>query len=75
MNRLSEEHQVPAENLLTPDTVRRVMWAPAGSDLTAIGDQLRRLGTREWQIELTAPMLLDAVVSGSASAGSTQPVD
>jgi ribonuclease D len=75
MNRLSEEHQVPAENLLTPDTVRRVMWAPAGSDLTAIGDQLRRLGTREWQIELTAPMLLDAVISGSASAGSTQPVD
>jgi ribonuclease D len=75
MNRLSEEHQVPAENLLTPDTVRRVMWAPAGSDVTAIGDQLRRLGTREWQIELTAPMLLDAVVSGSASAGSTQPVD
>jgi len=78
MNRLSEEHQVPAENLLTPDTVRRVMWAPAGSDLTTIGDQLRRLGAREWQIELTAPMLLDAVVSapaGSAPAGSTQPVD
>ena len=77
MNRLSEEHQVPAENLLTPDTVRRLMWAPAGSDLTAIGDQLRRLGAREWQIELAAPTLLEAVVSasGSAPAGSPQPVD
>jgi ribonuclease D len=63
MNRLSEEHQVPAENLLTPDTVRRVMWEPAGADLSAIGDQLRELGAREWQIELTAPMLLDAVDS------------
>ena len=63
MNQLSEEHQVPAENLLTPDTVRRVMWEPAGSDLAAIGDQLRELGAREWQIELCAPMLLDAVVS------------
>jgi len=73
MNRLSEEHQVPAENLLTPDTVRRVMWAPAGTDLIAIGDQLRTLGAREWQIELTAPMLLDAVVS--APAGTAQPVD
>jgi len=73
MNQLSEKHQVPAENLLTPDTVRRVMWAPAGSDLSAIGDQLRTLGAREWQIELTAPMLLDAVLS--AAAGPTQPVD
>ena len=50
---------MPAENLLTPDTVRRVMWEPAGADLPALGDQLRALGAREWQIELTAPMLLD----------------
>jgi ribonuclease D len=68
MARLSEEHQVPAENLLTPDTVRRVMWEPGGADLSAIGDQLRELGAREWQIELTAPMLLDAILSA-------QPVD
>jgi ribonuclease D len=63
MTRLSEELQVPAENLLTPDTVRRVMWEPAGSDRDAIADQLRRLGAREWQVELTAPMLHDAVVT------------
>ena len=75
MNRLSEEHQVPAENLLTPDTVRRVMWAPAGSDLAAIGDQLRELGAREWQIELTAPMLLDAVVSARPGSALPQSVD
>src|SRR4051812_27167853 len=68
MARLSEEHQVPAENLLTPDTVRRVMWDPAGADLSALGAQLRKLGAREWQIELTAPMLLDAIQA-------TQPVD
>src|SRR4029453_17233298 len=40
MTRLSEEHQVPAENLLTPDTVRRVMWEPAGPDVAAISGQL-----------------------------------
>jgi ribonuclease D len=67
MTRLSEEHQVPAENLLTPDTVRRVMWEPAGADLAAICGQLRALGAREWQIELTAPMLLDAVASAQPS--------
>jgi ribonuclease D len=63
MAQLSEEHQVPAENLLSPDTVRRVMWEPAGSDLDAIEAQLRELGAREWQIGLTAPMLTDAVTS------------
>jgi ribonuclease D len=61
MTRLSEEHQVPAENLLSPDTVRRVMWEPSGSDVDAIAAQLRKLGARPWQVELTAPMLCDAV--------------
>jgi ribonuclease D len=77
MNRLSEEHTVPAENLLSPDTVRRVMWAPRAPGLTAIRDQLRELGAREWQIELTAPMLLDAVVSAPSapSAPGARPPD
>ncbi|HEX3930082.1 MAG TPA: HRDC domain-containing protein [Nocardioides sp.] len=63
MARLSEEHDVPAENLLAPDTVRRVMWEPAGSDETAVATQLRELGAREWQVALTASMLAEAVVS------------
>jgi ribonuclease D len=63
MAQLSEEHQVPAENLLSPDTVRRVMWEPAGTDAEAIAAQLRELGAREWQVGLTTPMLVDAVTS------------
>jgi ribonuclease D len=66
MARLSEELQVPAENLLSPDTVRRVMWEPAGSDAESVGVQLRGLGAREWQVTLTAPMLADAVASAGA---------
>jgi ribonuclease D len=58
---------VPAENLLSPDTVRRVMWEPAGADADAVGDQLRQLGAREWQVELTAPMLADAVAAARAA--------
>jgi ribonuclease D len=68
MARLSEEHQVPAENLLSPDAVRRVMWEPAGADLDAIAAQLRDLGARPWQVELTAPMLRDAVLSAQPPA-------
>ena len=66
MARLSEQLDVPAENLLTPDTVRRVMWEPAGEDLPALIDQLRALGAREWQIELTAPMLLESVAGAQS---------
>jgi ribonuclease D len=66
MARLSEQLEVPAENLLTPDTVRRVMWEPAGEDLPALIDQLRALGAREWQIELTAPMLLESVAGAQS---------
>ncbi len=70
MAHLSEDHQIPAENLLSPDTVRRVMWEPAGSDAAAVGTQLRELGAREWQIELTAPMLVDAITSATAAASA-----
>jgi ribonuclease D len=66
MAQLSEQLEVPAENLLTPDTVRRVMWEPAGADLPALSDQLRALGAREWQIELTAPMLLESVAGAQS---------
>jgi ribonuclease D len=65
MGRLAEEHQLPAENLLSPDTVRRVMWEPAGDDVPAISQQLRDLGAREWQVALTAPMLVEAIAAAT----------
>jgi ribonuclease D len=45
--------QIPIENLLTPDYLRRVMFEPASD----IGDMLRTLGAREWQIEKTVPVI------------------
>jgi ribonuclease D len=74
---MSEELRVPAENLLTPDTVRRVMWEPAGSDVAALADQLRGLGAREWQVELTAPVLAAATESAAQKGvqSSTQSPD
>jgi ribonuclease D len=64
INRLSEEHDLPAENLLSPDSVRRLMWSPpAPLDPETVAGRLREYGAREWQIELTVPMLVDAIVS------------
>jgi ribonuclease D len=62
---LSEQLDVPAENLLTPDYLRRVLWSPPDvpdSDLDeAVAAELRRLGAREWQIGLAGPVICDAI--------------
>lgn len=55
--------RMPTENLLTPELLRRVAWAPP-ADLTAeaIGDALAALGARPWQIAQTAQVIVDAFV-------------
>jgi len=62
---MSEELDVPAENLLTPDYLRRVLWSPPqvdDGDLDeAVAAELRRLGAREWQVGLTGPVLTEAI--------------
>ena len=62
---LSERTSVPLENLLTPDSMRRILWQPptvAGDELLpAVERELRDLGARPWQIELTAPLLVEAI--------------
>jgi ribonuclease D len=57
MAAVSEEQEIPAENILQPDLMRRVAWEP----LEDISAQLRELGAREWQIELVAGAFTDAL--------------
>jgi ribonuclease D len=63
---LSEERNVPIENLLTPDYLRRLLWSPpkvADDELgDAVGAELSRLGARPWQVELMAPLITEAVL-------------
>ena len=59
---LSTELNVPAENLIAPDTVRRLAWSPPDPlDLASVEQALRTHGAREWQIGLTAVGLASAV--------------
>jgi len=44
---------VPVENLLTPEFLRRVCFEPEKD----IATQLRNLGARDWQIEITAALI------------------
>jgi ribonuclease D len=63
---LSEELGIPTENMLTPDTVRRLCWEPpAPLDQDAVGAYLRDAGARGWQIDLTLAGLTDAMTTTS----------
>ncbi len=58
---LSTKHEVPVENLLSPDLVRRLMWSPPEPrDVEGVAAALRAGGAREWQVELTRDLLTDA---------------
>ncbi|MBD8870532.1 ribonuclease D [Nocardioides donggukensis] len=69
MQALSEQWQVPVENILTPDYLRRLLWTPPQArEATAlrgeVEDALVSLGARPWQVELTAPLLTEAILAG-----------
>lgn len=59
---LADEHNVPAENLLAPDTVRRLAWRPPQPlEAAEVAAALHDLGAREWQIRLVASPLARAL--------------
>lgn len=61
LTEIAERHDLPAENLLTPDLVRRLAWDDVGGDdPEAVAAFLTERGARPWQVALTAPALADA---------------
>ncbi len=73
MTELAEQHHLPVENVLTPDYLRRTLWAPPttrepGDLLDAVAGQLAALGARSWQIGLTAGLLAQAVLDADREA-------
>ncbi|WP_030544345.1 ribonuclease D [Streptomyces albus] len=59
---LAESLNLPQENLITPDTVRRICWEPPAEPTPeAVAGALAGHGARPWQIELTAPLLAGAL--------------
>lgn len=68
---LSEQHDIPVENLLTPETLRRVLWQPphdvltSGRDAPTIKSALAALGARPWQCQLVAPVVYEAIIAAT----------
>ncbi|ANE81020.1 3'-5' exonuclease [Mycobacterium adipatum] len=63
LSELSQKVSVPTENLLTPDTVRRLCWdwQPVENIEAAVDDFLAHARARPWQRELTVPVLTEAL--------------
>lgn len=63
LSELAQRISVPTENLLSPETVRRLCWDWEAVEDTAAAVEgfLRDSTARQWQRELTAPVLIDAL--------------
>ena len=68
---LSTQIQIPTENLVTPELVRKICWQdpPASSSEYEdfVIEQLNKTGARPWQIELVTPPI-------SAALSQTEPL-
>ena len=62
---LSTEIEIPAENLITPELVRKLCWELPQVDQSRyeefVADSLRNLGARGWQVEQVAPLIASAL--------------
>ena len=60
---LSDEHSLPAENLLQPDSVRRLAWQPPDPvTAEAVAADLSGYGARPWQVQLTSGPIAGALL-------------
>jgi ribonuclease D len=60
----AEQLNIPVENLLTPDFLRRIAWRPPSIiSQETVGAELKALGAREWQVELVAPIITTAFLN------------
>jgi ribonuclease D len=61
---IAQAHTMPPENLIAPDSVRRLAWTPP-DEITGetVAQTLRGYGTRSWQVALVADELAAALVN------------
>ncbi|HEU4423019.1 MAG TPA: ribonuclease D [Pilimelia sp.] len=69
VNRIAGELNLPPENLITPDSVRRLAWTPP-EEITeeTVAQALRASGARAWQIKLIAAELAAALPAPTTPA-------
>jgi len=83
---IAEHSQLPAENRISPATLRRLSWDPPQPyDEQTVAQALAAYGARPWQMELTARPIagtrmagdsdMEAVKAGDSIAGDSAVAD
>lgn len=68
----AEELDIPLENLLTPETLRLVSWAPPSPPSTElVGAALAEHDARPWQVEELASIIASAFVAAAQRPAAT----
>jgi ribonuclease D len=66
---IAEANRLPVENLLAPDTLRRLTWdPPQPTDTGTVSLALSGYGARPWQVELTAAPVAEALNAAQTEA-------
>ena len=63
---LAEQWQMPQENLLTPDTLRRVIWDARDDAAVDVASELAARDARTWQIEIAAEPIAETIALAAA---------
>lgn len=60
--KIASDHDLPAENLLSPATIRALAWEPPNPVTEAsVAEALQATGARAWQVDLASGALADAL--------------
>jgi ribonuclease D len=64
---IAQELSIPAENLISPEIIRRICWAPPSDSLlnlnvAAVREAMLGLGARPWQVDVVAPLVARALL-------------
>lgn len=64
---IASQNSIPVENLISPESIRRICWSPPSGatttrDEAAVRAALEAAGARPWQIDLVAGALADALL-------------
>jgi ribonuclease D len=64
---IAQELSIPAENLISPEIIRRICWAPPADSLQninvdAVSTAMLNLGARQWQVDVVAPLVATALL-------------
>ena len=74
LGEFAQDHNIPVENLISPDFLRRMLWTPpAEPSLESISAALLKLGARGWQVEIAGP-IVQAAINLPATVGVTSEV-